>query len=114
MPVNISYDETENHVDLIFEGNLDMSYSRDMWSISRNLSSCVESCTIDLSAIEHLFDSGVALLQVLYIMLSERRIKVSFLSDHAASRRLVPVITRMPTNVSLLRRPGQSDLSPSV
>ena len=114
MPVKISYIADENLAILIFQGNLDMSSSQDISAICRNLSSCVKSCTIDLSAVERLFDSGLVLLQELCMRLSEHRIKTLILSDHAASRRLAPDITCMPTNVSLLRRPGQSDFSPSV
>ena len=114
MPINISYIAAENHVDLIFQGNLDVSISQDIWVICRNLSSCVKSCTINLSAVEYLFDSGVALLQVLYLRLSKRGIKVLIMSDCPDIRRQVPIITRMPSNPAPVRHPGQSVLSTSV
>jgi len=114
MPVKISYCAAENHADLIFEGNLDVSLSHDILAISRNLSSCVKSCTVDLSAVEHLFDSGVALLQVLCMRLSEHGIKVLIVSDNPDICRLIPHITHTPANPSPGGHAGQSVLSPSV
>jgi len=114
MPVNISYIAEENLANLIFQGNLDVSLSQDISAICRNLSSCVRSCIIDLSAVEHLFDSGVALLQVLYLRLSELGIEVVILADCPDIRRQVPIITRMPSNPAPVRHPGQSVLYISV
>jgi len=108
MPVRISYIAEENLVNLIFEGNLDVGLSRDISSICRNLSSCVKSCIIDLSAVDHLFDSGVALLQVLYLRLSELRIEVLVLGDHPDIRGQVPIITSISSN----RSPAGTVVSP--
>ena len=114
MPVKISYCAAENHADLIFEGNLDVSLSQDIREICRNLSSCVKSCSVDLSAVECLFDSGVALLQVLCLSLREHGVKVLILSDNPDIRSLIPHIARMPANPSPVGYSGQSVLSPSV
>ena len=108
MPVNISYVKTENHVDLIFRGNMDVSLSRDILAVCRNLSPCVKSCTINLSAVDHLYDSGIALLQNLYLRLSELSIEVVILSDRADIHRQVPIITGMPSNSSPEKHIGES------
>ena len=114
MPVTISYIAEENLSNLIFHGNLDVSISQDISAICRNLSSCVKSCIMDFSAVEHLFDSGVALLQVLYLRLSELGIEVVILADCPDIRRQIPIITRMPSNPATVRHSGQSVLSTSV
>ena len=114
MPVNISYIAEENLANLIFHGNLDVSLSRDISAICRNLSSCVKYCIIDLSAVEHLFDSGVALLQVLHLRLSELGIEVVILADCHDIRRQVPIITRMPSNPAPVGLPGQPVLDISA
>ena len=114
MPVNISYIAEENLANLIFHGNLDVSLSRDISAICRNLSSCVKYCIMDLSAAEHLFDSGAALLQVLYLRLSELGIEVVILADCHDIRRQVPIITRMPSNPAPVRHLSQSVLDISA
>ena len=114
MPVTISYIAEENLANLIFHGNLDVSISQDISAICRNLSSCVKSCIMDFSAVEHLVDSGVALLQVLYLRLSELGIEVVILADCPDIRRQIPIITRMPSNPATVRHSGQSVLSTSV
>ena len=113
MPVTISYFAEKNQADLIFQGNLDESLSRDIWAICNNLSSCMRSCTIDLSAVDHLFDSGVAVLRVLYLRLCEHGIEILILSDHPDILGRVPLITRMPLHSSPVRCSGQSVLSRS-
>lgn len=100
MPVNISYIAEENLLNLIFQGNLDAGLSRDISSICRNLSSCVKSCILDLSAVDHLFDSGVALLQVLYLRLSELGIEVLILGEHPDIRGQIAPITGTTSNPS--------------
>ena len=105
MPIKISYCAAENHANLIFGGSLDVSLSQDIRVICRNLSSCVKSCTVDLSAVENMSDSGVALLQVLCVHLSERGIVLT-LSDNPHIRRLIPHIARMPSNPVPVRHPG--------
>ena len=114
MPINISYDKVENHVDLIFRGNMDVSLSRDILAVCGNLSSCVKSCTIDLSALDHFHYSGIALLQVLYLRLSELKIDVEILTDRPCDTGRIPMITRMPSNPVPVRHPGQSVLDISV
>ena len=96
MPINISYDKVENHVDLIFRGNMDVSLSRDILAVCGNLSSCVKSCTIDLSALDHFYYSGISLMQVLYLRLSELKIDVVVLTDRPCDTGRIPMITNKP------------------
>jgi anti-anti-sigma regulatory factor len=92
MPVHISYIEEENRLDLSFEGNLDVSVSRDISGICRRVSSSLMTCIIDLSGVERLFDSGVGLLQMLHRRLSELGVTIVILSDQPEIRERIPSI----------------------
>ena len=94
MPVHTSYIAAEDRLDLVFDGNLDVSVSQEIWDICRHASSDLRTCIIDLSGAERLFDSGVALLQMLYRRLNDLGTIVVILSDRADFREQITVITR--------------------
>lgn len=121
MPVHIEYIDEENRLDLSFEGNLDVSVSRDISGIYRRVSPELVTCIIDLSAVERLFDSGVGLLQMLYRRLSEFGVTVVILSDRPEIRERIPSIAwtspcAMPTGHMghfVSSRPVEQELMPS-
>ena len=121
MPVHVSYIEEENRLDLSFDGNLDVSVSRDISGICRCVSSSLMTCIIDLSAVERLFDSGVALLQMLHRRLNEFGVTVVILSDRPEIRERIPSIAwtsshSMPAGhlgQFALSRPDERELMPS-
>jgi ABC-type transporter Mla MlaB component len=81
MPIHSSYIVEELRLDLSFSGNLDVSVAQEICDICRSLQSDLRSCIVDLSSVERLFDSGVALLKMLYRSLVKKGILVVILSD---------------------------------
>ena len=73
MPLNVSYIPQESRLDLSFHGNLDLTLSQDVCEVLSTMPADLECCIIDLSEIDRLFDSGVALLQALHRRLKADR-----------------------------------------
>lgn len=96
MPVNVSYIPSEDRLDLSFRGNFDVSVSQSICDICKQIPSGLRSCIIDLSEIERLFDSGVALLQMLYRRLAGLGTTVVILSDRPEIHNRFPSIARVP------------------
>jgi ABC-type transporter Mla MlaB component len=96
MPLHLSYIAQENRLDIRFDGNLDVTVSQTVCDICRTIPSDLTSCIIDLTDIERLFDSGVALLQKLHRRLVEIGTTVVILSGHPRIRDCFPMITRAP------------------
>ena len=92
MPLHASYIEEEDRLDLSFEGNLDVSLSRDVCDICRQARG-LKSCIVDLSNVERMFDSGAAILQMLYRRMCSLGTTVVFLSDRPDIRDWIPIIT---------------------
>ena len=114
MPVHVAYIEEESRLDLSFEGNLDVSVSRDIFGICRRVSSDLVTCIIDLSAVGRLFDSGVGLLQMLHKRLSEFGVTIVILSDHPEIRARVPSIALTSSHAMPTGHMGQFVSSRSV
>ena len=103
MSLQTSYIEEERRLDLSFDGNLDVTVSQDICDICRRLSSDLRSCIIDLSGVERIFDSGVALLQMLHRRLEALGTTVVVLSDRPEIREKVSLIARKPAFSQRLR-----------
>lgn len=93
MSVHASYIEEEDRLDLSFEGNLDVSVSRDVCDICRQAAGGLQSCIVDLSNVDRMFDSGAAILQMLYRRMRSLGTTVVFLSDRPDIRDWIPIIT---------------------
>ena len=101
MSVHAFYIEEEERLDLSFEGNLDFTVSRDVCDICRQAAGGLKSCIVDLSNVERMFDSGAAMLQMLYRRMRSLGTTVVFLSDRADIRDWIPIITCQPGRPSL-------------
>jgi ABC-type transporter Mla MlaB component len=71
MPLRSAYFEEENRLDLSIFGNLDLTLAHAVCDICARLPASLQSCVIDLSDVERVFDSGIALLHMLHCRLSE-------------------------------------------
>mgnify|MGYP003573578463 FL=1 len=91
MSTQVTYIDEEDRLDLSFTGNLDVSVSGDITDIGNELPAELNSCIIDLTSVDHVFDSGVALLQDLCRRLLQKGVTVVILSDHPAVRERVDV-----------------------
>ena len=100
MPLQLSYITQENRLDVHFEGNLDLTVSHAICDICKSVPLDLSCCIIDLTDVERVFDSGVALLQRLYRRFVEIGIIVVILTDHPRIRELFPSVTRAPLHPS--------------
>lgn len=96
MPVRVSYIEPEERLDLSFQGTLDLTASQDVCDVCKRLPAALKSCIIDLTGVERLFDSGVALLKTLHRRLMDAGAIVVILSDHPVIHQWFPVTARRP------------------
>lgn len=71
MPIRTLYTGEENRLDLSVIGNLDLTLSQAVCEICTRLPPSLQLCVIDLSEMEHAFDSGIALLYMLHGRLKE-------------------------------------------
>jgi ABC-type transporter Mla MlaB component len=97
MPLQTSYIAEEGRLDLIFNGNLDLTLTQDICGICRRASSELVTCIVDLSGVDRVFDSGVALLHMLYRRLEKLGTVVVILSDHPRVCQYIPAC-RTPLN----------------
>ena len=105
MLVRASYIEEEERLDLTFEGNLDVTVSRDVCGICQRAVRGLKCCIVDLSNVERMFDSGAAMLQMLYRRMRSLGATVVFLSDRPDIRDWIPIITCKPQRRPLLSNP---------
>jgi ABC-type transporter Mla MlaB component len=66
MLLHSAYIAQENRLDPCFQGSLDLTVALDIAHVCKALPSNLNHCIIDLTEIERLFDSGLALLQALH------------------------------------------------
>jgi ABC-type transporter Mla MlaB component len=92
MPMHASYIAEELRLDLSFSGNLDVSVSKDICDICRSLPSDLEACIVDISGIDRLFDSGLALLKMLHRHLVKNNVLVVILGDDSEIREHMPTM----------------------
>jgi ABC-type transporter Mla MlaB component len=76
MPLRTNYIPEELRLDLSFSGNLDVSISEDICAICSSPPDRLRVCVVDLTDVERVFDSGVALLQMLYRHFAKREANV--------------------------------------
>lgn len=93
MSVHASYVAEDDRLDLSFEGNLDVTVSRDICDICQRVAAGLKSCIVDLSRVEGIFDSGIALLQMLHRRMSAGGTSVVFVSDRPDILKWMPIIT---------------------
>lgn len=102
MPVRVSF--ADDQVFLHFDGNLDVSVSRDVFRICARVTAGLRSCVIDLTDTARLFDSGLALLQVLHRRLVDNGTTVTIrgtrpeIRERVAAALKQDVRTRMPAS----------------
>ncbi len=96
MPVRTAYTEEENRLDLSFIGSLDLTISNAVCDICARLPSSLRFCVIDLSDVERVFDSGVALLRMLHRRLREFGATVVIHGDPSEVQRRIPDYSPQP------------------
>lgn len=93
MVVRASFIEEEDRLDLVFEGNLDVSVAQSVCDLCKRLKIGPRYCIVDLYGVERIFDSGVALLRMLSRRLQALGTRVLVLGDHPQILERLPTIT---------------------
>lgn len=96
MSVRTAYTERENRLDLSFIGTLDLTISNAVCDICARLPKSLTFCVIDLSDVERVFDSGIALLHLLHRRLREFGATVVIEGGPAEVRRRIPGYSPQP------------------
>lgn len=81
MPLTISFIPLEERLDLAFEGDLDLTLSEEICRIFAELPADLQTCILDLTRLDRVFDSGLALLWMLNERLQQLGARVVVLSD---------------------------------
>jgi len=92
MSVHVSFIPEESRLDLYFDGNLDVSVWQDVCDTCRGASPSLKSCIVDLTGVERVFDSGIALLGMLYRRLRQLGATVIFLTDDSEIKKRVSLV----------------------
>ncbi|QIK38897.1 STAS domain-containing protein [Caldichromatium japonicum] len=81
MPLTASFIPTEDRLDLAFDGDLDLTLTDEMCRVFAELPANLQTCILDLTRLERIFDSGLALLWMLNERLQQLGARVVVLSD---------------------------------
>ena len=81
MPVSVSVISEQDRMELYFSGNLDVSVWRCICEVCDTAPAGLKACVLDLTGVEHVFDSGVALLRILCRRLRRLGASVSIRGD---------------------------------
>lgn len=102
MPLLSAYLEEEEGLDISFVGNLDVTLSHDIFRLCRQTKVEIRFCIIDLSGTKRVFDSGLALLQLLYQRLKALGVMVVNLAEHPGIQNCIPTIMQAPQSTPKL------------
>jgi len=88
MALHASNRQDANSLHLCVQGNLDFSLAPDIFRICESATASTRSCVVDLSSVDRVFDSGVAMLHWLFREMGERGAAVVVVTDspHLAAR----------------------------
>jgi ABC-type transporter Mla MlaB component len=71
MSLSVSVSPDESRLELIFEGNLDVSVAISLCDLCKRMPPRVTTCVVDLTRVERVFDSGEALLRMVLARLAD-------------------------------------------
>lgn len=92
MSVSVSFVAKEERLHLCFDGNLDFSVSHELCGIGAHIPASLQTCVMDLTHVQRVFDSGIALLRMLSGKLHRVGARVLVVSDHPDVRSRIPLI----------------------
>jgi ABC-type transporter Mla MlaB component len=70
MPMSTSFIPSEDRLDLSFHGDLDLTMSEEVCRVFASIPVSLRTCIMDLTGLDRVFDSGLALLWMLNERLS--------------------------------------------
>ena len=112
MPMSVTFIPEEDRLDLSFDGNLDLTMSEDLCVLSSNIPASLRTCVLDLTRVERVFDSGLALLQLLCTGLRRVGATLVVLGDHPEIKRCISRVVGNVLYVSPLDREVRPHLRP--
>lgn len=89
MTMNASLVPEEDLLVLLFEGNLDLTVTNEVLGVLPQLGNGLKTCIMDLTRVDRIFDSGIALLRKLSHDLHGAGAMVVVLTDRPDERRRV-------------------------
>ena len=92
MPLTTSFIPSEDRLDLSFHGNLDLTITDEVCRVFAAIPTTLQTCIMDLTRLDRVFDSGLALLWMLNERLQHIGARVVVLSDHPEILRRIPRI----------------------
>ncbi|NEV60964.1 STAS domain-containing protein [Thiorhodococcus minor] len=92
MPMITSFIESEDRLDLSFHGDLDLTITQEVCQLFLKIPSTLRTCILDLTELERVFDSGMALLWLLNEQLQRIGATVVVLTDHPEILQRLPRI----------------------
>ncbi|ADC62316.1 hypothetical protein [Allochromatium vinosum] len=111
MPLTTSFIPSEDRLDLSFHGNLDLTITDEVCRVFAAIPANLQTCIMDLTSLDRVFDSGLALLWMLNERLQHIGARVVVLSDHPEILRRIPrimsnVLSVVPQDSALTARTG--------
>ncbi len=110
MPISISFIPEEDRLDLSFDGNLDLTNAEVLCGVAYNIPSSLRTCILDLTRVERIFDSGMALLQMLCRGVRRVGATVVILGDHPEVKACISRVMANTVYVSPLDREARPHL----
>jgi ABC-type transporter Mla MlaB component len=92
MPMITSFIASEDRLDLSFHGDLDLTLTEEICQLFTALPSTLRTCILDLTGLDRVFDSGMAMLWLLNERLKKIGATVVVLSDHPEILQRIPRI----------------------
>ena len=89
MSIDVSFIPEEDRLDLSFDGNLDLTIAEALCSVMSRIPSGLRTCILDLTRVDRVFDSGMALLQMLCRGVRRVGATVVILGDHPEVRQCI-------------------------
>ncbi|SDX77841.1 hypothetical protein SAMN05421644_11310 [Allochromatium warmingii] len=109
MPLITAFIPSEDRLDLSFDGNLDLTLADEVCRVFATIPANLQTCIMDLTSLDRVFDSGLALLWMLNERLQHIGARVVVLSDHPDILNRIPrilnnVLSVVPQDSALAAR----------
>jgi len=92
MSITINLIPDEDRFDITFEGNLDVTAWQGVCDACSRVPPNVRACIVDLTRVGRVFDSGIAILGLLWKRMRRLGTTVVFLCDDAEIRKRVAAV----------------------
>lgn len=92
MSVSVSFVPKEYRLDLSFDGNLDLTISHEVCALGGHMPASLRTCVFDVTRVQRVFDSGIALLNKLSGEVRRAGAEVVVVGDHPDLRCRMPLI----------------------